>query len=180
METADLERYIEAARGFGATDGKVVSPASVVTAPWVRWKCQYGCDGFGQSYCCPPHTPGDAETRRLLDSYRRALLLHRQAPDAPDRSKTSKAYLERLVDLEGMAFKDGYYKALVLVAGPCRWCADCAKAKDEPCRFGAKARPSLESCGIDVFQTARNNGFFIETLRERTQTRNLYSLLLVD
>ncbi len=38
----------------------------------------------------------------------------------------------------------------------------------------------MESCGIDVFQTARNNGFFIRALREKTETQNFYCLMLVD
>jgi len=38
----------------------------------------------------------------------------------------------------------------------------------------------MEACGIDVFQTARNNGFPIETLREEQETRNTYCLMLVD
>jgi len=38
----------------------------------------------------------------------------------------------------------------------------------------------MEACGIDVYQTARNNGFSIETLRERTQTQNHYCLMLID
>ena len=173
METTDLEEYIGTARSFGATAGKVIDPASVVTAPWVRWKCQFGCGGFGGSHCCPPNTPDDRETRRMLDSYRRAILFHREAPREPGRGKTCQEYFAKLVELEGAAFKDGYYKAFVLLAGPCRWCAECAKGRGEPCTFGAKARPSLESCGIDVFQTARGNGFSIETLHEKTETQNL-------
>jgi predicted metal-binding protein len=82
--------------------------------------------------------------------------------------------------LEGTAFKDGHYKALVLLAGPCRWCAACARGRGESCTRGAQARPAMEACGIDVFQTARNNGFPIETLREKTETQNLYSLLSTD
>ncbi|MHB8764600.1 MAG: DUF2284 domain-containing protein [Deferrisomatales bacterium] len=176
----DLEGYIEAARGFGATGAKVISPGTVVTAPWVRWKCQFGCRGFGGSHCCPPHTPTDAETRRLLDSYQRAILFHLEAPHRPGRGKLFKEYFAKLVELEGTVFKDGYYKALVLVAGPCSVCAECAATKGNPCSFGAKARPSMESCGIDVFQTARNHGFGIGPLREKTETQNIYSLLLVD
>jgi hypothetical protein len=38
----------------------------------------------------------------------------------------------------------------------------------------------MEGCGIDVYQTARNNGFPIRTLRERTETRNTYCLMMVD
>ena len=43
-----------------------------------------------------------------------------------------------------------------------------------------EARPSMEGCGIDVYQTARNNGFFIKTLSEKTETQNAYCLMLVD
>ncbi|MDF1555222.1 MAG: DUF2284 domain-containing protein [Deferrisomatales bacterium] len=180
MKTADLRAYVDAARGFGATDAKVIHPETVVTAPWVRWKCRFGCPGFGGSHCCPPDTPDDTETRRLLDSYQRAILFHREAPREPGRGERCQEYFAKLVELEGTVFKNGYYKALVMLAGPCRWCAECAKTQGNPCNFGAKARPSMESCGIDVFQTARNHGLFIETLREKTETQNLYSLLLVD
>jgi len=38
----------------------------------------------------------------------------------------------------------------------------------------------MEGCGIDVFQTARNNGFFIQPLREKTENQNLYRLMLVE
>ena len=180
MKTSDLIEYIDAARAFGATDAKAINPKTVVTAPWVRWKCQFGCRGFGGSHCCPPNTPGDQETRRLLDSYQRAILFHLEAARKPDRGTMCKEYFANLIKLEGRVFKDGNYKTLVLLAGPCPWCAECAKTKGEPCTHGAKARPSMEACGIDVFQTARNNGFFIKTLSEKTETQNLYSLLLID
>jgi hypothetical protein len=38
----------------------------------------------------------------------------------------------------------------------------------------------MESCGIDVFQTVRNNGFTIETLKEKGETLNLFRMMLVD
>jgi hypothetical protein len=38
----------------------------------------------------------------------------------------------------------------------------------------------MEACGMDVFQTARNNGFFIKTLSQKTETNNEYCLMLVD
>ena len=34
---------------LGAVEAKVVKASSVVTANWVRLKCQYGCDGYGCS-----------------------------------------------------------------------------------------------------------------------------------
>lgn len=180
MPTADLTRYIEAALEFGATNAKIIDPATVVTDPWVRWKCQFGCGGYGRSHCCPPSTPDDRDTRRLLDSYRRSILFHLIAPLQRGRTQLCRDYLANLVELESTVFKDGFYKALVILAGPCRWCEACATVRGEPCTFGHRARPSMEACGIDVFQTARNHGLPIETLREKSETQNLYSVLLVD
>jgi predicted metal-binding protein len=103
-----------------------------------------------------------------------------EAPAAPNRGKRFKKYFEMLTDLEGEIFKDGYYRALVFLAGPCFLCKECSRPQGNPCAHGDRARPSMEACGIDVFQTARNNGFFIKTLSEKTQTQNVYCLMLVD
>ncbi|MCX7817518.1 MAG: DUF2284 domain-containing protein [Syntrophales bacterium] len=179
MEDNDLRKYCDAARGFGAKDAKVIDPASVVTAPWVRFKCLFGCP-YRHRYSCPPHTPTPEQTRKMLDSYRRAILFHVEAPYSKERAKNMVAYLENLAKLEGEMFKDGYYKAFVMLAGPCVLCKECGLIEGVPCRFPARTRPSMEACGIDVFQTARNNGFFIKTLREKTETQNLFCLMLVD
>jgi len=41
-------------------------------------------------------------------------------------------------------------------------------------------RPDVEAVGIDVYQTVRNNGLFIETLKEKGDPKNFYALMLVD
>ncbi|MCE5265645.1 MAG: DUF2284 domain-containing protein [Deltaproteobacteria bacterium] len=180
MMQKDLKKYCDHALANGAAHAKPIAPSSVITAPWVRWKCQFGCGGYDNSYCCPPHTPTDAETRRVLDSYRRAILFHVETLPGPERAGLLKRFRTMLIDLEGEMFKDGYYKSFVFLAGPCSVCKACSKAAGEACRDRYKARPAMEACGIDVFQTARNNGFHIETLRDETEPRNNFSLLLVD
>lgn len=180
MPDSDLGKYCKQAIEKGATHAKQIDPSSVVTAPWVRWKCQFGCIEYGKGHCCPPDTPTPEQTRAVIDSYRRAILFHLENPKTPGRGKRFRDFYDMLIDLEGGMFKDGYYKAFVFVAGPCRICKECAKLSGNPCNFGFRARPSMESCGIDVYQTARNNGFFIVPLRERTETQNIYCLLLVD
>lgn len=176
----DLDSYRARAAANGATHTRVIHPSLVVTAPWVRWKCQFGCPVYGQGWCCPPHTPTDEQTRRFLDGYRRAILFHIEMPATPDRGKRYRAYMDMLVTLEGELFKDGYYKAFVFLAGPCLLCKKCGKLSNVSCLHADRARPAMEACGIDVFQTARNNGFFIETLRAKEQTNNEYCLMMVD
>ncbi|MCL2669424.1 MAG: DUF2284 domain-containing protein [Syntrophaceae bacterium] len=180
MVTKDLKRYSERMLKAGATEVKVISPTDVVTALWVRWKCQFGCGGYGHSYCCPPDTPTPEETRKVLDGYRRALLCHIRTTVGPDRRGRLKAFLKALLALEREAFKDGYYKAFVFLAGPCVGCTECGKERKEPCTDRSGARPAMEACGIDVFQTARNSGFAIQTLRTREEPLNTFGLMLVD
>ncbi len=180
IKDRDLSEYGLRAVEGGATHAKQIAPDSVVTAPWVRLKCQFGCPGYGKSYCCPPNTPTPEQTREILDSYQRAILFHIEVPDMPEKGKRYRKFFDMLVDLEGEIFKDGYYKAFVFLAGPCRLCKECGILEDRPCNFLHRARPCMEACGMDVFQTARNNGFFIEPLRERTETNNEYCLMLVD
>ena len=182
MPDSDLKIYCQKGLAAGASGAQVIDPAKVVTAPWVRLKCQFGCGRYGTSYCCPPDTPDHKATREVLDSYRRAILFHFRNSQGPSKEgvKAWKDYTERLVELEGECFKGGFNRALVFLAGPCLFCRECNKRKGEPCAQPKKARPSMEACGIDVFQTARDLGLELNTLKEKDETSNIYCLLLVD
>ena len=180
IDRSNLDKYCRWALERGATHVKPITPASIVTAAWVQLKCQFGCPRYNKGYCCPPYTPTSEQTRAMIDSYRLAILFHIEAPKAPDRAKIFREYYAMLTDLEGDLFKNGYYKAFVFLSGPCRLCNECNASKQIPCAFPYRARPSMEGCGIDVYQTARNNDFFIQPLRERTETQNHFCLMLVD
>ncbi|MDT3698711.1 MAG: DUF2284 domain-containing protein [Thermincola sp.] len=41
-------------------------------------------------------------------------------------------------------------------------------------------RPLMEACGIDVFKTARDNGFQIDTKKETYGRWNYYALVLLE
>ena len=153
---------------MGALAAKLISPSDVQTGHWVRWKCQFGCGGFGTSLVCPPHAPAPSQTRRMLDEYKRAVLF--EAP--PGEAKKIAATLEREL------FLAGYYKAFGLGSGPCHLCESCAF--DEGCRHPHQARPSMEACGIDVFATARKHGFTINVVSTRRDPQHYFGLVLVD
>lgn len=163
-----LESFSKLARKLGAAEAKIISPQTVVTASWVRWKCQYGCGGYEGCLTCPPHSPPPAETREVLKEYKKALLIH-----GDDHTDVSEIAVK--VELE--AFLSGYYKAFGLGSGPCRLCSSCDV--DGECRKPKRARPSMEASGIDVFQTARNNQFKIEVLRSRRCEGNYFGLVLL-
>jgi predicted metal-binding protein len=169
-------KFIEKAVELGAKDARVIKTDSIVTAAWVRWKCRYGCGGYGSSLCCPPNSPTYLETRDLVDCYENALLVHftediESAAEGPKDPTGVIAFLERDFFLEG------YYKAFALGAGPCKLCAECTMKK---CRHAESARPSMESCGIDVFSTVRNNGYSIEVLKDESDQMNRFGIVLIE
>jgi predicted metal-binding protein len=168
LRQGDGQQFVQAALKLGAIAAKVVVPCTVETGAWVRWKCQFGCGGFGSSLVCPPHTPTPDQTRRMLDGFKRAVLF--QSP--PGQVKKIAVALEREI------FLAGFYKAFGLGSGPCPLCEKCAFEKG--CRHPREARPSMEACGIDVFATARKHGFTINVVRSRADIQHYFGLVLID
>jgi len=155
---------------LGALSARFIRARDVVTGPWARVKCQYGCERYGSSLCCPPHAPDLASNRLVIDAYNYALLF----------TARELALINRIaVSLEKKAFLSGMYKALALGAGACHLCKICAFKKG--CRHPNLARPSMEACGIDVFATARRNGFNkIAVCSNSAQKPHFFGLVLLD
>lgn len=160
-------KYIKRAKQLGAIEAKIISPKSIVTAEWVRLKCQFGCSGFGQSLTCPPYSPAPEVTRRVLACYKKAILVH---------GKHYKDIHSMIPILEREIFLDGFYKAYGMGAGPCNLCKSCAKF----CRHPEKTRPSMEACGIDVYSTVRANGYPIQVVKDYDCKANYYGLVLIE
>jgi len=162
------ERLVRMALEAGALKAKVIAPSTVETGHWVRWKCQFGCGGFGGCLVCPPHAPTPAETRKMLDEYKKAVFFESPRGEAKRIA----------VALERELFLAGHYKALGLGAGPCDLCDTCAF--DKGCRHPDRARPAMEACGIDVFATARKHRFTINVVRTRQAPQHYFGLVLVE
>jgi len=157
-------------RKSGVRDARIISPSGVETTDWVRLKCQFGCDCYGQCLVCPPFTPTPEQMRRVLDAYGRGILIHF------DPEANVKAIV---ADIERVIFLRGAWKAFGLGAGPCYFCKKCP-VEEGQCRHAERARPAMEACGIDVFSIAMNAGFPIEVIRTQHQCPNYYGLILVD
>ena len=65
----NLETFVQRAVEQGALAAKVIESGSIVTAPWVRLKCQFGCGRYGKSHCCPPKTPTPSAMQSVIDCY---------------------------------------------------------------------------------------------------------------
>lgn len=165
----DLKRFVELAVKLGAKDAKVISSRTIKCEGWVRLKCQFGCSGYRKRLTCPPFTPTPEQTAKAVSCYKRAILVH---------SNDSQIINRIIPRLEREIFLSGYYKALGLGAGPCYLCQRCDI--NQRCKHPYQARPSMEACGIDVYQTARSNGFRIEVVKSEDEIGNYFGLVLVD
>jgi predicted metal-binding protein len=161
------QKYIARAKKLGAKDARIIPASTIKTAEWVRLKCRFGCGGYDGCLTCPPHSPTPSQTREVVKCYKRALLVH--GNEWTDVSSI-------VVTLERDIFLDGYHKAFAMGSGPCNLCRTCP----ETCKHPEKARPSMEACGIDVFATARANGFPIKVVRRENSKGDYYGVVLVE
>jgi predicted metal-binding protein len=173
-------------RGVSARE---ISTDEIVVSEWVRFKCRYGCKGYGKHLGCPPYAPSPEETRRMVSEYSTGILLWFEGvpghgefgpDDIPDDFHPWFTDLIRWVNgtvhfLEKTAFYDGFYKAFGFGGYPCIWCEHqhCIAEETEgivdesirrKCRHMDLVRPSMEAAGIDVFATARNIGWELSTI----------------
>ena len=158
------------ARGLGFPFARIVQTSEVVVEPWVRLKCRLGCSRYGQSLCCPPFSPDEDKMREILSRYRQALLVQGAPP--------STLFHEQLLALERALFLAGHSEALAFGAGPCPVCSACPE--EGPCRFPEKARPSLEACGVDVYETARRAGLSLHPVPHHEGYVKYVGLVLFD
>jgi predicted metal-binding protein len=163
----DYTQFIEAAEELEFVNAKIISTKTIEVSHAVRWKCRYGCSGYGKKLTCPPNTPPVEETKKLIAEYKTGLLLHLQEKVNVE---------ERLVQLENEIFFAGYHKPIAFSCGPCQLCADCA----DSCRKPKLARPTMEGCGIDVYATVRNNDWEIEVLESKEEQPNYFALILIE
>lgn len=151
----DLTRLLgsPAARGF---DRHAVIPADqLVPRPEVRALCAADrCGEHGRHHLCPPAVGTLAQCAARLHAFRHAVLVQRgYAVDVSDRAAgeaTKRDLHERVLALEAAARAALWPAAWALMAGSCNLCSPCTYVQGVPCAFPARARPSLESLGVDV------------------------------
>jgi len=70
----EVEKLIRLAKERGA-HAQEIAPEDIVVAHWVRFKCRYGCKGYGKHFGCPPYAPSPEETWKMIGEYTTALLV---------------------------------------------------------------------------------------------------------
>lgn len=177
------QHLVERAIEYGATRAVLTRAADVLVDLRAKLKCYVPiCRRLGTNLCCPPFSPSVQETRHLRDSYEYALLI--QCEGRPEEFTYESCqqglqlrYYLRLNNIvsaiESCAQKEGYYLAMGFGGGHCKLCGceidpkiKCAgvmagKPLWNRCRYPLRARPAMESVGIDVFATARKAGLSV-------------------
>ena len=155
------EQLIQIALDCGATKAVVIRQEDIVLSAEFRAMCEANrCGVYGKCYMCPPDVGPIEELMAKVRSYDRGLLYQTITPledsyDFEGMTEAKKAFTglaQRLRDeLTPILGED----ALHLGAGGCGLCQPCAKVTGEPCRHPDRAMASLESCGMDVYNTCK-------------------------
>jgi predicted metal-binding protein len=179
MSDRTIVEEILAEREYG--DFAWIEPSEIITAQWVRMKCEFGCHHYGTCAVCPPNVPSLADCVRFFSEYSQALLLKFSGTvEKPeDRHDWTRKINGGLLNLERAVFLAGYHKAFVLFVDPCNFCEACVPTKNDS-EHPKNARPSPEGLGVDVFATARKAGKPIVVLEDYDREMNRYAILLVD
>jgi predicted metal-binding protein len=165
----ELEKYVRKALEMGAESAKTVSVQDLVFDPRTILKCMYGCEDWGKSWSCPsaPKALMPWEAEKVLRRYSRGMIVH---------THDAKQLQEITYQLEIEAFYDGHHFAFALAE--CYLCETCVFP--DPCKFPAKARPSMQALGIDVYATVKKLGLPIKILKSKDETPNYYGLVLLE
>lgn len=164
----------------GLTDYKWISPKSIIVAQWVRMKCTFGCNSFGNG-SCPPNVPTVTECERFFKEYSSGLIIRLSTGADKDNypENWSNDMTAQLLEAERQIFLGGYHKVFLLNQTCCTICKECSGSRTE-CKDKRNSRPSPESFAVDVFQTVRNAGFDIEVVSTSSQEMNRIAILLIE
>lgn len=177
----DLERYKDFASKLGCQDAEIIPTSIVDIDERVQLRCRIPvCRYYGTCINCPPHTPSVEKMKRIISKYEYGLIIRSEVEpkedfidpqernDIPEHHKKG---MEKVGVLEAQAFSDGYRFAIGFSGGGCRdnLCRgqSCKVLEGYGCRFPLKARPSMESVGIDVAGLAEKVGWDVYPVRAR-------------
>ena len=180
----DLEKYRQRAIELGATDAKIIAADQVIIDERVLAKCTYPkCDHFGTSANCPPYAMSLDQVRKVVNNFKHAIFIKLEVPskdiagtEARERGFVNSCRIELaeiIAKIESEAFYDGYHLALAFGSGPCKtiFCPDTecsALITGQGCRYGLKARSSMEAVGMDCFTMTARAGWNIYPIGHAT------------
>ncbi|MDY1591458.1 MAG: DUF2284 domain-containing protein [Methanofastidiosum sp.] len=138
-------------------------PSLLIPEERIRGYCyQDLCGNYGKHYMCPPFIGTVEEIKSRLGGYNKAILVrYTEEFDATrDKMKVKRSKIDfhkKILELENFLSQKGI-ESWGLVGGSCSFCIECKAITNRSCKHPHKARPSLESLGIDVQKLLDNFG----------------------
>ena len=142
---------------MGASKAEEIPIEKFVFTPELRSLCEQNvCGHFGGNYTCPPHVGEVDDLIARLKSFARAVVWQNIYPledsfdfegmmDAKEKHNAMTLEIARRVYGEM-----GRENTLVLAAGNCSICENCAVKTDESCRHPDEALAPIEAYGVNV------------------------------
>jgi len=195
---------IKQALELGAVNAKIIPTSKIVIEDRVVLKCSMGCEKYGKTLACPPHSPTPDEFRKIVHEYRYAIFMKfaskaeatsdlipylAKSNSIPQEIKAKvdafwsswkvdmQRLLEVILNLEKVAFNGGYPLSVGFVSGSCQLCEKCNVEKGF-CIHPETRRYSEEGLGVNVKATAEKAGMkFTLPFKKNPET---FALLLID
>jgi predicted metal-binding protein len=176
----------------GATGAGIIDCRDIVVDDDLAQFCHHpGCENFGLSANCPPHTAGPAGFRKLLADYRFALFFKIEVPAqallSDKKGEVFRTLQKLAAAVEQSAIDLGCTKAKSFAGGSCKtiFCERhprCRVLDGLKCRHPDEARPSMSGFGIDVARLMALCGWQLvwPDAAGSTRTGTVCALVLVD
>lgn len=156
------EQLVQLALENGAVKAVVISGDKIELSSSFREICQEnGCGNYGKCWMCPPFIGEIEELMEKVRGYSFGLLYQtistiEDSFDIEGMEEAARAHAAVSQRVEEAVSALLPKKHLHLSCGSCNLCEECAKRKDEPCRYPQKALSSLEGYGVDVYRTVQD------------------------
>lgn len=157
------QEMVEKAKEYGFSAAKVIAAENLVIDPDLRVYCEENtCGNYGKNHACPPDCGTQQEMKARVVQYKKALVLQTVQPVESVMDSTATKTARKAHNLLTSELMEVYKKSgidgLRVMAGPCSYCAHCAREEDKPCRFPDKLASCLSAYCIDAGAMAETCG----------------------
>jgi len=177
--SADLKKLTKLASGLGAGNAAVISTSEIVVEDHLAGLCREPrCENYGLSASCPPHVAGPSGFRKLLETFKQAVVFKIDVPSeillSSNRREVFRALHEIAASIEHAAVNMGYNNSTAYAGGSCKqlFCQDytyCRVVEEkEECRNPYRARPSMSGFGINVSKLMEVAGWTMSRITQDT------------
>jgi predicted metal-binding protein len=167
-----LEKLIQLACQMGASDAKAILTTHISVEENLAKLCRKpGCENYGLSASCPPYVKGPAGFRKLLKTFKHAVVFKIDVPSeillSDERRDIFRLLHEIAASIERSAIETGFHHSSAFAGGSCKkiFCRDhpgCRViAKNGECRNPLIARPSMSGFGINVLKLKKAAGWMV-------------------